>query len=191
MDWRSETILTFIRVPKGWKEFAWKASVLVLSAFSTLAGLAVTKSPSILFGKPIDEQPLFQRIASNKDTRNSVYNLMEEFYYENKVNGLMLVAWEELESFIGVWVRPAEKFPGKSAEHGLTSDLRSLIGPFTFGECSSVPSLAMPNRTMVACPINNSFAVWGYVAAVVEKEKAESTKLLLSYLAHRITTLVY
>ena len=45
--------------------------------------------------------------------------------------------------------------------------------------------------TMVACPIINDFDVWGYVAAVVEEDRASSVQRLVNFLAHRLTVLIY
>ena len=116
---------------------------------------------------------------------------MERFFYVHDPHGLMLVSWEELDSLVGVWVRPADRFPGKSGAHQLTPDMRVLSGPFIFGECAVVESLAIPGKQMVACPINNSYDAWGYVAAIVCDEDVEQTKRLLGFLAHRITHLIY
>ena len=116
---------------------------------------------------------------------------MEKYYYMNRPAGLMLVAWEELDSLVGIWVRPADRFRGKAGEHGLSADMRVLAGPFMFGECSSTSSLAMPEKIMVACPINTSYDVWGYVAAVVNPGEEGEALFLLELLAHRITSLIY
>ena len=103
----------------------------------------------------------------------------------------MLVSWEELDSLVGVWVKPADRFPGKSGPHQLTPDMRILSGPFIFGECASVESLAIPGKRMVACPINNDYDAWGYVAAIVDESEAEDVERLVGFLAHRITQLIY
>ena len=103
----------------------------------------------------------------------------------------MLVSWEELDYLVGLWVRPANDFPGKSGAHQLTDDMRALSGPFIFGECAMVESLAMPGKQMVACPINNSYDAWGYVAAIVDADQADETMRLLEFLAHRVTHLIY
>ena len=105
----------------------------------------------------------------------------------------MLVAWEEINMMVGIWVRPANRFPGKSGVHDLTPDMRVLGGPFLFGECAYTESLAMPGKVMVACPISSSYDVWGYVAAVVDDDPAEIDKSLrlLGFLAHRLTRLIY
>lgn len=130
-------------------------------------------------------------LASDEKLKNQVFALMDRFFYDHRPYGLMFVSWEEIDSLIGVWVRPADKFPGKAGVHQLTPDLRQLSGPFIFGECSSVESLAMPGRIMVACPVNSSYDAWGYVAAIVDKGDVERTERLLGFLAHRITHLVY
>ena len=118
---------------------------------------------------------------------------MENFFFSNRPYGLMFVAWEELDSMVGLWVRPADQFPGKNGAHDLTPDMRVLGGPFLFGECAATESIAMPGRIMVACPVINEYDIWGYVAAIVDDDPAEieKTQRLLEFLAHRITNLIY
>lgn len=105
----------------------------------------------------------------------------------------MLVAWEEIDSMVGLWVRPANRFPGKVGLHNLTPDMRVLGGPFLFGECAQAESIAMPGKVMVACPIINEYDVWGYVAAVIDDtpENRAVTERLVRQLAHRVTSLIY
>ena len=90
-------------------------------------------------------------------------------------------------------MRPADKFPGKAGVHALTPDMRVLGGPFLFGECAYTESLALPGKVMVACPIINSYDVWGYVAAIVdaEPETIAQTMRLVGFLANRITSAIY
>ena len=66
---------------------------------------------------------------------------MDRFFYVNDPAHAGVL--EELDSLIGVWVRPADRFSGKSGVHQLTPDMRVLSGPFIFGECAVVESLAM------------------------------------------------
>jgi len=144
-------------------------------------------------GVPTDRRSPIERMAENGSIKDAVYEYMENYFYAYRPFGLMFVSWEELDSLVGLWVRPADEFPGKSGEHGLTPDMRVLGGPFLFGECHQTESLAMPGRVMVACPVVNSYDIWGYVAAIVDNDpqQIEKTISLLEFLAHRVTMAIY
>ena len=142
-------------------------------------------------GPPREELSITQILAVHGDERKEVFDTMKEFYLSVRPAGLMLVSWDRIDELIGLWVKPADEFPGKAGPHDLTPDMRVLGGPFLFGECASTESMAKPGLVMVACPIINDYDVWGYVAAVVEEERAESVQRLVNFLAHRITVLVY
>ena len=106
---------------------------------------------------------------------------------------MMFVAWEELNELHGLWVKPAQYFPGKSGVHQLTDDMRVLAGPFVFNECEYTDSMAMQGKVMVACPVVSSYDVWGYVAVVIDNnpEKIDYALRTLSFLAHRFSVLIY
>ena len=191
LTWKEQLAKAYTTVPSTLKELAWKTSLLGFALSAGLMGIALWKNPNVVLGTPIAEQSLIERLARNRDIKNKVYVLMEEFFYDQRPAGLMLVAWEELDSLTGIWVRPANRFPGKSGVHDLTEDMRILAGPFIFGDCAVTESMAMPDKVMVACPINSDYDVWGYVAAIVDAEEAEGTLRILNFLAHRITQLVY
>ena len=191
LTWKEQLAKAYTTVPLTLKELAWKASLLGFALSAGLMGIALWRNPNVVFGTPVAEQSLIERLARNEDIKKKVYLLMEEFFYDQRPSGLMLVAWEELDSLTGIWVRPANRFPGKAGVHDLTKDMRALAGPFVFGDCAITESVAMPDRAMVACPINSSHDVWGYVAAVVDEAEAEETLRILNFLAHRITQLVY
>ena len=191
MDWKEKIVATYAALPKTAAEGLWRITILTVAVMSTLTGVVIWRNPDIILGTPRNERSPLELLASDSDLRRQVYELMERFFYVNDPHGLMLVSWEELDSLVGVWVRPADRFPGKSGPHQLTPDMRVLSGPFIFGECAVVESLAIPGKQMVACPINNSYDAWGYVAAIVCEEDVEDTERLLSFLAHRITHLIY
>ena len=193
MTWKEQLAKAYTTVPRSWREFAWKVSVATMAITSALTGFYLWKNPHILIGIPSYRQSPVERLVGNDDLRERVYTMMEQYFYVNRPYGLMFVSWEELDSMVGLWVRPADKFPGKSGAHDLTPDMRVLGGPFLFGECAATESLAMPGRIMVACPVINSYDVWGYVAAVVEddSEEIKRSKQLLHFLAHRISDLIY
>lgn len=144
-------------------------------------------------GLPRSRTSMVEIFSREGDMKEKVYQMMREFFFSTRPHGLMLVSWEDVHSMVGLWVRPADKFPGKSGPHAMTPDMRVLGGPFLFGECAHTESLAMPGKIMVACPIINDYDVWGYVAAIVDDkpESVESMHRLLQFLAHRITELIY
>ena len=189
--WKELIASAYIKVPKTVRELLWRTSVASFTVITILTGIFLYRNPQALLGKPLAEQSIIERMAADSKVKDLVFDLMEQFFYSNRPYGLMLVSWEELDSLIGIWVKPANQFPGKSGAHHLTPDMRLLSGPFVFGECRSVPSQAIPDKVMVACPINSEYDVWGYVAAVVDTELVASTEKLVEFLAHRITELVY
>ena len=142
-------------------------------------------------GEPWEERSPTEILAIKPEIRASVYDLMEQFYLVHKPEGLMFVSWDTIETMRGLWVRPADEFPGKAGAHPMTPDMRVLGGPFLFGECSSTESLAKPGYIMVACPINNEYDSWGYVSAVVKPEREQEFLRLVEFLAHRVTLLIY
>ena len=191
MSWKAQVARAYLKVPRTFQELAWRSAVAGFALVAGLTGTMLWKNPGIIFGKPAEQQSLIQRLAAHADIKGPVFELMERFYYRHRPEGLMLIAWEELESLTGIWVRPADDFPGKAGVHHLTPDMRELVGPFVFGECGTATSISKPNMIMVACPIITSYDVWGYVAVVVEESEAETYERLVRFLAHRITELVY
>lgn len=193
MSWKEQLAKAYTTIPHTWKEAAWKLGVAAMAITSTLTGFYLWKNPQILIGIPLERQSPVERMAGNDGMRREVYSLMEGFFYSNRPYGLMFVSWEEVDSLVGLWVRPADRFPGKAGAHGLTPDMRVIGGPFLFGECAHTESLAIPGKIMVACPIVNGYDVWGYVAAIVDDnlETIERTQNLLHFLAHRITDVIY
>lgn len=193
MSWKEQLAKAYTTIPRTWKEAVWKLGIAAMAITSTLTGFYLWKHPQIIVGIPIDRQSPVERLAGNKGLRERVYNLMSEWFYTHRPHGLMLVSWEEIDSLVGLWVRPADRFPGKSGEHGLSPDLRVLGGPFLFGECAYTESLAIPGKIMVACPILNEYDVWGYVAAITDNDPVEIQRCirLVKTLAHRVAILIY
>ena len=191
--WKAILARAVVKVPSTLSEFLWKSSLISLGLIASLSGMLLYRNPGILFGDPIEERSIIQRLASDGELKTEVFKLMQDYYYSNESKGLMLVSWEEIDSLTGIWVRPADQFPGKSGPHDLTPDMRHLAGPFVFGECAYTPSLAMKGYTMVACPIHSSYDIWGYVAVIVESDEVTIEKYIssLNFLAHRITRLIY
>lgn len=193
MTWKEQLAKAYTTIPQTWRELTWRVGVAIMAITSTLTGFYLWKNPQILIGIPTDRQSPVERLAGNKGLRQRVYNLLARWFYEHRPYGLMLVSWEEIDSMVGLWVRPADKFPAKSGEHGLSPDMRVLGGPFLFGECAHTESLAIPGKIMVACPVINEYDVWGYVAAIVDNDPAEIARCtrLIETLAHRVTVLIY
>jgi hypothetical protein len=193
IGWKVEVAKALTKMPRSLGEWLWRSSLLGLGVSATLSGLLLWRNPGIIFGEPVEEQSIIQRLAAHPEEKEKVFELMSNHYGREGQKGLMLVAWEELDSLVGIWVKPADKFPGKSGAHDLTPDMKVLAGPFIFGECASTESIAFPGYVMVACPIVSSYDVWGYVAEVVEDDKAtiSRAKSSLRILAHRITRLIY
>lgn len=193
MSWKEQLAKAYTTIPRTWKEAVWKLGIAAMAITSTLTGFYLWKHPQIIVGIPIDRQSPVERLAGNKGLRERVYNLMSEWFYAHRPHGLMLVSWEEIDSLVGLWVHPTDRFPGKSGEHGLSPDMRVLGGPFLFGECAYTESPAIPGKIMVACPILNEYDVWGYVAAITDNDPVEIQRCirLLKTLAHRVTILIY
>lgn len=172
--------------------------ILVMMFLVFLSGgmFIITRHPHVLGflnPTPINERSMIERLAEDKNIKDRAFEEMENWFYTHRPHGMMLVSWEELRTFTGVWVRPAERLKGKVGVHEITPDIRQLSGPFIFGECASVPSSAFPGKTMVACPIYNEFDVWGYVAAVVDpgEVSVEYTLRSIHALAYRLNRLIY
>ena len=193
MSWKEQLVKAYVKVPKSLREAAWRTGVFLMASTSALTGFYLWKNPQVILGIPTARQSPVERITRDEGIKVEIYELMENYFYNNRPYGLMLVSWEELDSMVGLWVRPADKFPGKAGPHDLTPDMRALGGPFLFRDCASTPSLAMEGRIMVACPIVNSYDVWGYVAAVVEDDEGKISEALrlLDFLAHRVTEIIY
>lgn len=193
MSWKEVVAKAYTTVPKNFREGFWKISIAGMAISSLLTGFVVWKNPEIIVGIPIERRSPVERLAHDNSIKDVVYGLMEDFFYNYRPYGLMFVSWEEIDSLVGLWVRPADRFPGKAGRHDLTPDMRVLGGPFLFGECAHTESLAMPGKAMVACPVINGYDVWGYVAAIVDNnpEDIKSTQRLLHFLAHRVTDAIY
>lgn len=190
-SWKEILASYYTKVPKSIGEAIWKGGLALVVGASALTGYALYRDPQIITGEPWVERSPTEILAIRSDIRNTVIKLMNEFYTYHRPDGLMFVSWDALDQMRGLWVRPADKFPGKSGEHQLTPDMRVLGGPFLFEECAMTESLAMPSNIMVACPIYNEYDVWGYVAAVVPAEDAAEMMRLVEFLAHRITLAIY
>ena len=139
------------------------------------------------------ERSIIQRLAEDGRMRGDIVNSLEDWFYDHRPQGLMLVSWHDLDELAGVWVKPRGAFPEKEGPHNLTADMRQLAGPFVFNECAAVQSTAMPGKILVACPVANSFDVWGYVGAVIDPAEMNVDYAMRSVrsLTNRITDRIY
>lgn len=198
--WReilAETVSEFfLSKPSDAKEALRRFAVVCFLTFVSFSTFTVVRYPewiSTLSPRPIAERSIERRLAEDKGARDFVFAELERWFYSHRPHGLMLISWHDLNQLAGVWVRPRGSFPEKEGPHTLTPDMRQLAGPFVFEECHAIPSRAMPGKTMVACPIANSFDVWGYVAAVVDTKEISLEYAVRSVrsLADRIIEAIY
>lgn len=200
MDWK--TILAkalhqfLMDKPEDWKEALRRTGIAAFAVLASMVSFTVARHPewvSTLSPKPVNERRIETRFADDKTIERRVVIELETWFYSHRPHGLMLVSWHDLDSLTGLWVRPRGQFPEKESSHSLTSDMRVLAGPFVFGECATASSLALPGKTMVACPIYTEYDVWGYVAAVVDpaETSVDYTQRSISALAFRIRQIIY
>ena len=64
-------------------------------------------------GHPREEQSVTQVLAAHPDIKDEVFNMMKEFYLTVNPEGLMLVSWDRIDALVGLWVKPADDFPGR------------------------------------------------------------------------------
>jgi len=186
----------FLSRPESVAEWFRRIAVVSFLTFVSFSTFTVVRYPewiSYLSPEPIADRAIEERLAEDKTLRQDIFNEMERWFYDHRPHGLMLVSWHDLNALTGVWVRPRGSFPEKEGPHTLTPDMRQLAGPFVFGECHSVDSLAMPGKLMVACPIYTSFDVWGYVAAVIDPAETSTEYVFRSVrsLANRLRGRIY
>ena len=182
--------------PESAAEAARRVAVVAVVSLLSFSTFTVVRHPewvAELGPRPRIERSITQRLAEDSGAREYVIQALESWFYGHRPHGLMFVSWHDLDALTGVWVRPSGAFPEKEGPHALTPDMRQLAGPFVFNECAAVPSIAMPGKVMVACPIANEYDVWGYVAAVVDTNEfsVEYIKRSVRSLASRITDRIY
>lgn len=185
-----------ITKPVDFADGVRRVLVMGFLVFLSGGGFIVARHPDlagILNPTPVEERSILQRMAENPAIRSLVVAELETWFYTNRPHGLMLVSWEELRSMTGVWVNPARGLEGRKGAHTIPPDTRELVGPFIFGECAMMPSRDMPGKTMIACPVNTEFDVWGFVAAIVDPNEVDINATLKSVnaLTYRLTRLFY
>lgn len=190
-SWKDSLARYLTQMPRTFGEAVWKLIFTVIVGGGMFTGYFLYRNPGLIMGTPWDERSPTEILAIRPDIKEQVHQLMLDFYMTHRPEGLMFVSWDTITDMRGLWVRPADEFPGKAGPHRLSPDMRVLGGPFLFGECAMTESLAKPGMIMVACPTNNVYDAWGYVAAVVPAEDAARMERLLGFLAHRITLTIY
>ena len=193
MDWKTILAKAYTKVPQSIGEAAWRLVVAGMVTATGLTGYMIWRNPGIIFGEPRAERSIIQILASDSKLKDKLYAMLSDYYIMFRPLGMMFVSWEELNELHGLWVKPAQHFPGKSGVHQLTDDMRVLAGPFVFNECAYTDSMAIPGKVMIACPVVSSYDVWGYIAIVVDNDpaKIEHGMRTLSFLAHRFSVLIY
>ena len=182
--------------PESAAEAARRVAIVAVVSLLSFATFTVVRHPewvAELGPRPRIERSIVQRMAEDPEMRTDIVQTLETWFYDHRPHGLMLVSWHDLDGLAGIWVRPRGAFPEKEGHHHLTRDMRILAGPFVFGECAHTESVAMPGKTMVACPIANEYDVWGYVATVIDPAEMNleyATRSMRS-LAGRITNRIY
>ena len=198
--WReilAEAVAEFLMSkPEDAKEVFRRISIVAVVSLLSFGVFTVVRHPewvAELGPRPRIERSIIQRLAEDPQMRADIVKELESWFYDHRPHGLMLVSWHNLDELAGVWVRPHGAFPEKEGQHSLTSDMRILAGSFVFGECAYTQSIAMPGKTMVACPVANQYDVWGYVATVIDPAEMDieyATRSVRS-LSNRITSRIY
>ena len=193
LDWKAILAKAYTKVPKSIGEAVWRLAVAGMVTAAGLTGYMVWRNPGIIFGEPRQERSIMQILAGDKKLKDKLYSMLSDYYVRMRPHGMMFVAWEQLNELHGLWVKPAQHFPGKSGVHQLTEDMRVLSGPFMFNECAYTESMAIPGKVMIACPVVSTYDVWGYIAIVVDNDNTqiEHGMRTLSFLAHRFAVLIY
>jgi len=174
---------------EGIRRFAVVIALMMLSGGTYI----LAREPQFLYtltGRPITEQSITQRMRS---VGSKVEAAMEQWFYRNRPQGLMLIAWDELATLRGVWVKPESAFSDRIGVREIAAEIRDWAGPFIFGECVVEDYRDMPGSRIAACPILNEFDVWGYVAVVYSQRDMTDNRALtlLRHLARDITNQLY
>jgi len=170
-------------------------SAVFIFTVSMSAWLAV-KHPELLehlFKAEIYDGTLTTLFAHDKEKEKRGEELMRNFYDKYNPDGMLLVSWDSARSLTGLAVRPMGEFPLEIGIHELPPYFRSLAGSLVFEECGETEYTYASGKTILACPIANKFAVWGYVAIVsdnIEEDRSE-IEFPLQHLASKLEELTY
>lgn len=186
----------FLSRPENTAEWFRRVAVVSFLTFVSFSTFTVVRYPewiSHLSPRPVEARAIEERLAEDKNLRQDIFLEMERWFYGHRPHGLMLVSWHDLNALTGVWVRPQGLFSEREGSHSLTPDMREMAGPFIFGECHAMESSAIRGKKKVACPIYNSFDVWGYVAAVFDPSEISEEYAMRSVrgLANRLSERIY
>lgn len=169
--------------------------LLVVCALLMLSGgtYVVAREPEVLgnlTGRPVIEQSITRRM---RHVGRQAEEALEAWFYRNRPRGLMLIAWDELTTLRGVWVKPESSFGDRVGVREIAGEIREWAGPFIFGECVVSDYNDLPGARIAACPVLNEYDVWGYVAVVYDNRDMSDDKalFLLRNLTKEITELLY
>lgn len=183
----------FLSAPSSAKEMARRIAVTIALVMLSGGVYLVVREPGVITrvaGKPVEQQSLTERM---RHVRAPVEQSLEDWFYENRPRGLMLVAWDDRTTLRGIWVKPEAVLHDRIGIKQIAAEIRSWAGPFVFGECVRSDYPSIPGASIAACPIFNDHDVWGYIAVVyhpneVSHEKARES---LSNLAHDLISKLY
>jgi hypothetical protein len=183
----------FLQPPGSWLEGMRRFAVVIALIMLSGGTYIIAREPQIIHaiaGRPLIEQSITKRMRSvGKDVERA----METWFYQNRPRGLMLIAWDELATLRGVWVKPESAFSDRIGIREIATEIRDWAGPFIFGECVVQDYPEMPGTRIAACPILNDFDVWGYIAVVYHpRDMSDSRAMtLLRHLTRQVTEHLY
>jgi len=197
-DWKGVLSKAFVKFflerPDSLGEATRRGLAILFSLGIGVTAYSIARNPVDLievFQVPREQRSITHILAAEGETRESVVQELEEWFYGHRPHGLMLVAWDRLDEVVGVWVRPRSGLSVKPGVQPLVAEMRELGGPFIFGECHEVPSNSIPGKTLVACPIFNGYDVWGWVAAVVDPGERDYIVRSMKNLSSRLRRIIY
>lgn len=184
----------FLEKPESKAEVAQRIATLITICTLSFLSYTAIKDPSLLIalaGRPREERSIVEILANEGDTAKSVSIYLEDWFYEHKPELLAFVSWERLRETTVVWVRPRSGAEIRTGAQPLPEFIREIGGPFMFGDCGYVDSVAYPGKFLMGCPVGNEYDVWGFVVAIVEPEHLNYSLRSVATLAARIARAVY
>jgi len=190
----SKTFSSFFSKPNSAGDFAKKFFVASTLLFISVASFnGVTNVVEDKGRDEIYDGTLTTLFAKNRAKELIVEDYLLDFESQHETDGVLLVSWDAARSLNGIIVRPSKDLELEIGTHSLPPYFRSLVGNLIFEECGEAAYTFLKERTIVACPIANEFAVWGYVAYIQKPEGLNEAglKFSLKDLAHKIEALTY
>lgn len=184
----------FLEKPSSLQEAARRVSVILFILLVGLVSYGAVKEPSwtkSVLGRPREERSITELLSSEATTASRVNRELEDWFYSHKPEVLALMAWDRLDEVTGLWVRPRGFGSAISGTQPLPQHMRTFAGSFMFGECGHVESSEAPELVLVACPVKNSYDVWGYIVATVKRDDLAYMLRSVGSLAARVSRIVY